>query len=104
MEAIHLGFHRMEVMNPKTHPFLRNLMIPGSPPVTGLASGTPANTTELFAHEFALTLSTTLACDVPLQSSCQANDNELDASQWDAFRVSLIEFSRSTNIPRSYVV
>lgn len=56
--------------------------------MTGLASGTPANATEACAHEFALTVSTTLACDVPLPVSCQANDDELDASQWDAFRVS----------------
>lgn len=56
--------------------------------MTGLASGTPANETEAYVHEFALTISTSLACDVPLPESCQANNDELDASQWDAFRVS----------------
>lgn len=82
-----------------THPLLQDLMSPGSRPVTGLASGTPANATEVYAHEFALTLSTILTCDVPLQLSCEGNDNELDASQWDAFRVSLIWFFRNPVVP-----
>lgn len=64
-------------------------MSPGSEPVTGLASGTPLNVTEAYAHEFALTLSKLLTCDVPLPQSCQANDDELSGTQWDAFRVRL---------------
>lgn len=63
-------------------------MCPDGQDVTGLASGTPANATEAYAHEFALTISTVLTCDVPLQASCQANDDELYRSQWEAFRVS----------------
>ena len=74
-------------------------MCPGSQPVTGLASGTPANEKEAYAHEFVLTLSTILKCDVPLPESCQANNNELDASQWNAFRVSLIFFFRQKCCP-----
>ena len=58
-------------------------------PVTGLATGRPANATEAYYHEFALTLSTMLSCDVPLLASCEANDNQLSGSQWDAARVSL---------------
>lgn len=78
-----------------TSPFTRNangsytFSVPtqgGDQSVTGLASGTPANETEAYVHEFALTISTSLACDVPLPESCQANNDELDASQWDAFR------------------
>ncbi|KAF6218261.1 hypothetical protein HO133_006223 [Letharia lupina] len=76
-------------------PFTRNangsytLSIPsdgGGQSVTGLASGTPANAAEAYAHEFALTLSTTLTCDIPLPLPCQSNDNRLDSSQWDAFK------------------
>ncbi|KAL9137536.1 MAG: hypothetical protein Q9175_001253 [Cornicularia normoerica] len=62
----------------------------GSQPVTGLASGTPANETEAYAHKFALTLSTMMKCDVPLPAPCQANDNGLNGSQWDAFRLTWI--------------
>ena len=69
--------------------FFLDLMSPGSEPVTGLASGTPSNVTEANAHEFALTLSKVLTCDVPLPESCQANNDELTGAQWDAFRVRL---------------
>lgn len=58
--------------------------------VTGIASGTPTNATEAYAHEFALTISTLLTCDVPLPAPCQANDDGLYGPQWDAFRVSCI--------------
>ena len=87
MEAILLAFRQMEVNVLTLLLVLLDLMCPGGQSVTGLASGTPANATEAKAHEFALTLSTTIACDVPLPESCQADDNELDGSQWDAFRV-----------------
>lgn len=99
MEPIPLASHPREVINLTTHPLLQDLTSPGSQPVTGLASGTPANATEGYVHEFALTLSTILTCDVPLQLSCEANDNELEVSQWDAFRVSLIWFFRHPVVP-----
>ena len=79
-------------------------MCSGSQAVTGLASGTPANEKEAYAHEFALTLSTTIKCDVPLPESCQANDNQLNASQWTAFRVSIIFSSIKTFVSQRYVV
>ena len=82
----------MEVDDPEAHQVVLDLMCPGSQRVTGLASGTPANKKEPYAHEFALTLSTIMKCDVPLPESCQGNNNELDASQWNAFRVSLAFF------------
>ena len=79
-------------------------MCSGDQPVTGLASGTPANEKEAYAHEFALTLSTVIKCDVPLPESCQANDNQLNASQWTAFRVSLVFSSIRIVVPQRYVV
>lgn len=72
----------------KVHPLISGLMCLDGQTVTGLASGTPANATEAYAHEFALTISTLLTCDVPLPASCQANDDELYVTQWEAFRVS----------------
>ena len=88
MEAIPLGF-RLTKVNSTHHRLLLDLIYAGSWPVTGLASGKPANATESYAHKFALTLSTILTCDVPLRESCEANNNQLNESQWDAFRVSL---------------
>ena len=98
MEAIPLAFPRTEVNGPKIHLLLLDLTCPGGAPVTGLASGTPANVKEASAHEFVLTLSTILTCDVPLPLSCQANNNELDFSQWDAFRVSPCFFRRVVSL------
>lgn len=79
-------------------------MCSGGQSVTGLASGTPANAAEAYAHEFALTLSTILTCDVPLPLPCQSNNNELDGSQWGAFRVSLILFFRTFVVPHRCLV
>lgn len=76
----------------------------GGQSVTGLASGTPANAAEAYAHEFALTLSTTLTCDIPLPLPCQSNDDGLNSSQWDAFRVSLILFFRTFVVPQRCLV
>ena len=84
--------------------WLLNLISPGSEPVTGLASGTPLNVTEAYAHEFALTLSKLLTCDVPLPESCQANDNELSGAQWDAFRVRLTRRFQNFIAPQRYAV
>ena len=78
----------------KVHPLISDLMCLDGQTVTGLARGTPANGTEAYAHEFALTISTLLTCDVPLPASCQANDDELYVSQWEAFRVSRNGFFR----------
>ena len=74
------------------HPSISDLTCLDGQSVTGLASGTPANATEAYVHEFALTISTSLTCDVPLPASCQANDDELYVSQWEAFRVSRNSF------------
>ena len=79
-------------------------MYSGDQPVTGLASGTPANEKEAYAHEFALTLSTIITCDVPLPETCQANDNQLNASQWTAFRVGLVFSSFRTVASQCFVV
>lgn len=103
MEAIPLAFPRTEVNSPTMHLLLLDLTCPGGEPVTGLASGTPANVTEASAHEFALTLSTILTCDVPLALPCQANNNELNYSQWDALRVSPC-FFRKVVFLRLYAV
>ena len=86
-EATHLASLLVEV-NYNDHLLFLVLMGSDGMPVTGLASGRPANATEAYNHEFALTISTILDCDVPLQLSCEPNNNELNGSQWDAFRVS----------------
>ena len=91
-------------MNVETHPVVPKLICSGSQPVTGLASGTPANEDEAYAHEFALTLSTVIKCDVPLPESCQANDNQLNASQWTAFRVRLVFSSVGIVVSQRYLV
>ena len=76
------------------HSLLIDLTTPGGVSVTGVASGTSAKVAEAHAHEFALTLSTTLACDVPLPLPCTPGSNDISISQWDAFRVSLNLISR----------
>lgn len=67
-------------------------MCPDGQEVSGFANGTPANVTEAHAHEFALTISTLLTCDVPLPASCDANNDDLTVAQWEAFRVRRISF------------
>lgn len=104
MEAILSASRRREVGNPTIHSLLLDLMCPGSQPVTGLASGTPANETEAYAHKFALTLSTMMKCDVPLPAPCQANNNGLNGSQWDAFRVNITYLLRKSIVAQRYHV
>lgn len=79
----------MEVITPMVHLSLLGLISAGGSSVTGLASGTPENETMAYAHEFALTLSTTLTCNKSLPAPCTANDNGLNVSNWEAFSVSL---------------
>ena len=87
MEAILFASRQVKVNNSALHRMLLDLMFPGGQTVTGLATGTPADATEAGDHEFTLTISTIIACDVPLPLACQANNDELTASQWEAFRV-----------------
>ena len=97
-EVIHLAFRLIKV-NRTLHLLLLNLTILAAVPVTGLASGTPTNATEAYAHNFALTVSTTLTCDVPVPASCEANDNGLNSTEWDAFRVILTFFFLANRCP-----
>lgn len=101
MEATHLAFRLIKVSR-TLHLLLTNVTILAAVPITGLASGTPMNATEAYAHNFALTVSTTLTCDVPLPASCEANDNGLNSTEWDAFRV-ILTFPPHKSMPPKMV-
>ena len=87
MGAIHSRFLQATV-NLINCSLLLNLMGSDGMPVAGLTTGRPVDTPEAYDHEFALTLSTLLNCDVPLATPCEGNDDGLTVSQWTAWRVS----------------